>query len=174
MQVTGVKTFLVHPFKKEDKYIEDKNESLLKNYSDNNFIVDLRNEILCIFDEMYQQLSTEMKYNVKIKPSKRKPLLYNKKNNYETDNLQSCVICGENRTINQCHIIPRELSGSDCEDNMIYLCPTHHFLFDQGRLSKEEEIQYLKDLEAENRRPNKCTRLLILRTSYFRTSSKKL
>ena len=51
---------------------------------------------------------------------------------------KACEICGENRTINFCHIIHREHGGRYYETNHIYLCPTHHFLFDQARLSRQE------------------------------------
>tara|TARA_B100000315_G_scaffold212604_1_gene210065 strand:+ start:322 stop:1203 length:882 start_codon:yes stop_codon:yes gene_type:complete len=50
----------------------------------------------------------------------------------------SCSICGEQRKVDKCHIIPRSLNGSDRITNIIYLCPTHHRLFDRGLLSKKE------------------------------------
>jgi hypothetical protein len=39
---------------------------------------------------------------------------------------------------NVCHVIPREEGGPNPTGNIIFLCPTHHFLFDHARLSKEE------------------------------------
>lgn len=50
----------------------------------------------------------------------------------------SCEICGENRTIDKCHIVPRRLKGADHDKNYLYLCPTHHRLFDRFMLSKDE------------------------------------
>ena len=49
-----------------------------------------------------------------------------------------CEICGENRTTDRCHIIPRKKGGSLSYDNTVILCPTHHRLFDRFMLSKEE------------------------------------
>jgi len=49
-----------------------------------------------------------------------------------------CEICGEHRKVEFCHIIPRQIGGSDRETNILYLCATHHSCFDKGALSKEE------------------------------------
>jgi hypothetical protein len=49
-----------------------------------------------------------------------------------------CAICGESRVIDICHIIPAELRGPKDEYNTIYLCPTHHRLFDRLMLTEDE------------------------------------
>lgn len=49
-----------------------------------------------------------------------------------------CEICGESRLIHMCHIIPRRLRGSDSINNILFLCPTHHGLFDNCMLSRDE------------------------------------
>jgi hypothetical protein len=49
-----------------------------------------------------------------------------------------CEVCGENRAIDACHIIPRRVKGTQKIDNVLLLCPTHHRLFDACMLSKEE------------------------------------
>jgi hypothetical protein len=49
-----------------------------------------------------------------------------------------CEICGESRAIDICHIIPSELGGPKTHPNIIYLCPTHHRLFDRFMLAEEE------------------------------------
>jgi hypothetical protein len=49
-----------------------------------------------------------------------------------------CEICGENRVVDTCHIIPRRVKGTQKIDNVIFLCTTHHRLFDDCMLSKEE------------------------------------
>jgi len=49
-----------------------------------------------------------------------------------------CEVCGENRVVDICHIIPRRIKGSEKIDNAIFLCPSHHRLFDTCMLSKEE------------------------------------
>lgn len=60
---------------------------------------------------------------------------------------KSCVICNEKRGIQKCHIISRKLewllglvtdNRRSIEENLIYLCPNHHFYFDKGLLLKEE------------------------------------
>ena len=37
-----------------------------------------------------------------------------------------------------CHIIPRSVGGTNDQSNYLFLCPTHHHLFDHHRLSKDE------------------------------------
>ncbi len=49
-----------------------------------------------------------------------------------------CEICGENRVIDRCHIIPARYGGVLSLENILLLCPTHHRLFDRGRLSLKE------------------------------------
>lgn len=49
-----------------------------------------------------------------------------------------CEICGENRVTDICHIIPNRLGGANRTDNVLFLCPTHHALFDRCMLSKGE------------------------------------
>jgi hypothetical protein len=49
-----------------------------------------------------------------------------------------CEICGENRVIDVCHIIPAELMGPRDSYNTIHLCPTHHRLFDRLMLTEDE------------------------------------
>lgn len=50
----------------------------------------------------------------------------------------ACEICGENRTIDKCHIIPNKFGGTRNSDNILILCPTHHRLFDRFMLSRQE------------------------------------
>lgn len=49
-----------------------------------------------------------------------------------------CEICGENRAIDSCHIIPNHMGGDIAPGNVLWLCPTHHRLFDRFLLSREE------------------------------------
>lgn len=49
-----------------------------------------------------------------------------------------CEICGENRSIDRCHIIPSKFGGGIGPDNILFLCPTHHRLLDRFMLSKAE------------------------------------
>lgn len=115
--------------------IRENEPLVLSNYKVNNLIVELRNQISLLIDEIFRKIKVKEAHGIELnKHSKfkigksRTSLVMNK----------ACEICGENRTINICHIIPREHGGHNNERNYIYLCPTHHFLFDQARLSSEE------------------------------------
>ena len=98
-----------------------------------NLFVEFRNEMWHVMEEIYQELSVYAKHNIKVKATPRVGMKWPISNPGDR-----CVICGENRIVDKCHIIPREHSGSSSMDNLILLCPTHHFLFDHGRLSKDE------------------------------------
>lgn len=50
----------------------------------------------------------------------------------------SCEICGQTRTVQQCHIIPRSSGGANKTSNYLILCANHHHLFDHYRLTKFE------------------------------------
>ena len=54
-----------------------------------------------------------------------------------------CVICGEDRYTEKCHIIPAECDSAlkrlkMYNANLIILCPTHHVCFDDGLLTQGE------------------------------------
>lgn len=52
----------------------------------------------------------------------------------------SCVICGFNRYVELTHIISVKSGGTTSKLNIIPLCPTHHSLYDNDLLNKEEQI----------------------------------
>jgi hypothetical protein len=52
-----------------------------------------------------------------------------------------CEICGENRSTDNCHILPSQLGGPASIENLLILCPTHHRLFDRHMLSRSEYAQ---------------------------------
>lgn len=114
------------------EYLE-KIRALSGGYRINNLIVNLRNDIEHLIDNIYQELSVELEHNISIKPSRQPTFIPAR-----AVGKGQCAICGERRVVNQCHIIPREKGGSRAGNNMLDLCPTHHFLFDQVRLSEEE------------------------------------
>ena len=119
------------------EYLGEINKLSSGNTRIHNLIIHLRNEMYGVIDEIYQQLSIELQHDIKIESTRRKPIT----SRHDIEILsyqQPCIICQEKRGTNRCHIIPREKSGANSEDNMIYLCPTHHFLFDQRKLSHEE------------------------------------
>lgn len=114
-----------------------------------NVLVHFRNEINTVFDEMYSDILLQLK-GTGIRASKRK---YRDTFDYlgVTTNLKNkCAICGESRTTNRCHIIPHAEGGADYDENMVILCPTHHFLFDHNQLSKEEFEKISVDGKADD------------------------
>ena len=55
-----------------------------------------------------------------------------------------CVVCGEDKIVHQHHFVPKSLGGGDEEENMLTLCPTHHYLLHQyikGIFTKENKIK---------------------------------
>lgn len=66
----------------------------------------------------------------------------NKKNETKIRNrkkTESCIICGFNRFIEICHIVPPNMGGTYDENNILYCCPNHHRLLDHGLLTKMEQ-----------------------------------
>lgn len=110
-----------------------------------NKMSDARNNVDLIADEarkIFQEcLKRCLNSNIKIpEPSVKweKDEYGNILENCLSRNKPPCEICGEIRKSQFCHIIPRQLGGSNKETNIIWLCPTHHSCFDKGVLSKEE------------------------------------
>lgn len=52
--------------------------------------------------------------------------------------IRSCQICGEERAFEMAHIYSNRTGGPMVKENILILCPTHHTLFDAGRLFKGE------------------------------------
>ena len=50
----------------------------------------------------------------------------------------NCEICGFDRYIEICHIIPSSIGGGYEKSNILFLCPNHHRLFDNQLLNKDE------------------------------------
>jgi hypothetical protein len=115
--------------------ISQANPSTFTDYRVNNLFVDLRNEICSLIDQIYQEVKVMLTHEVKITPSSRTRTFRVKDGICPS---KGCQVCGENRAINFCHIIAREEGGADSDENLIPLCPNHHYLFDEGRLSKVE------------------------------------
>ena len=49
-----------------------------------------------------------------------------------------CEICGENRVVERCHILPNRMGGSLALENIFFLCPLHHKLLDNYLLTQQE------------------------------------
>jgi hypothetical protein len=48
-------------------------------------------------------------------------------------------MCGFDRVVEYCHVIPARDFGTVHPDNIICLCPNHHTLMDKGLLNLEEQ-----------------------------------
>ena len=72
-----------------------------------------------------------------------------------------CKICNFNRYVEKCHIIPKYLYGGSDENNIVYLCPNHHKLLDNGLLNMEELALLEKQI------------VILLRKAYKRDSEEQ-
>jgi 5-methylcytosine-specific restriction endonuclease McrA len=52
-----------------------------------------------------------------------------------------CEICQFDRIIEAAHIIPVAKGGENKEENLLALCPNHHHLFDNNKLTLDEAIK---------------------------------
>lgn len=77
-----------------------------------------------------KQLKEEKRFDYEYADARRGDIISNRN--------VACEICGENRSTDQCHIIPRKLGGTLKANNVLILCPTHHRLLDRFMLSKDE------------------------------------
>jgi len=105
-----------------------------------NEIIDLRNEIIVLLKSWIGTKIIEKKFGIEMPLNITKPIaaaLPENQDNVRRE-YKPCEICGESRCVDFCHIIPRENGGSANKGNLVSLCPTHHFLFDQCRLNKQE------------------------------------
>ena len=53
-----------------------------------------------------------------------------------------CAVCGYDKFVHSCHIIPRHKNGEDTNENGIVLCPNHHYELDYGLISEETIRSY--------------------------------
>lgn len=58
--------------------------------------------------------------------------------------LLHCSICGEDRAIELCHIVPVRMNGDGSVFNLLVLCPTHHKVYDDSLLS-DMEVALIRD-----------------------------
>lgn len=74
---------------------------------------------------------------LRARAAKHKNLQYHKRK-VAAELEMSCAICGEDRTVDLSHIASAKNGHPMVKENAIVLCPTHHRLFDSGKLSKSE------------------------------------
>lgn len=106
-----------------------------------NEMIDMRNEIVALLRSWIGQKIIESRFGVTIPLSSATFSIESHKKRQQrsiTEEYEPCEICGEKRITNYCHIVPRMMGGPSVEENYLYLCPTHHHLFDGSRLSPEE------------------------------------
>lgn len=117
----------------------------------NNKLCDLRNQIVALLHSWIGSKKLESKFGIKLplhsKPPSIEAFLHKQARSFHQKYIP-CEICGESRVTHYCHIIPKSEGGPDHPENYVYLCPTHHHLFDQTRLSREEwgEIDFLEKM----------------------------
>jgi predicted restriction endonuclease len=54
--------------------------------------------------------------------------------------MKKCELCDVDRGVQSHHIIKRRIGGADTEENLIYLCPNHHWIADFGTEEEKELI----------------------------------
>lgn len=54
-------------------------------------------------------------------------------------NKEKCIICGFDSKVENHHIIKVNMWGTNKEDNLVWLCPNHHWIADFGT-DKEQEM----------------------------------
>ena len=60
----------------------------------------------------------------------------------------TCFVCGKDKYLERCHLIPKALGGSNNADNLVLLCNEHHMQAPNTSLSKEIMLEWIED-EAE-------------------------
>ena len=56
-----------------------------------------------------------------------------------------CIICGWDETFNDvCHIIPKIKGGRYQIENLVFLCPNHHRMYDQGLIQLEHLVALIQ------------------------------
>ena len=60
----------------------------------------------------------------------------------------TCEICGFDRTVQRAHIVPVRDGGSHEKENILVLCPNHHWLFDHNKLDPAEYLRIAVRVEA--------------------------
>jgi hypothetical protein len=107
----------------------------------NNDLCGLRNGIMALQRSWVGSKNVEDRTGIKI-PLHTTPLSMQAYSQRQSSSFRRvyppCQVCGETRITNYCHVLPQSDGGPEHPDNYIYLCPTHHHLFDHNRLSKEE------------------------------------
>jgi len=154
------------------KLLNDLFSDFFRNHNDlniktHNDIVELRNRIVALLNSWIGSKKIESKFGIKIPLHSNTPSIEDfleKQSRSYHKSYKPCEVCGEDRVTHYCHIIPRSEGGVEDEKNYLYLCPNHHHLFDNNRLSKEEwqKIDFSRKIKASREYAQKI-RLPILK-----------
>ena len=113
--------------------VNDLVKSDAPSYEINNKIIEMRNQSSKYIESALSEIAIQKKYGEVIKV----PVRDDPRKEIESYG-KPCQICGEKRVHNICHVIPSIEGGPNRKGNFLTLCPTHHFLLDHARLSKDE------------------------------------
>lgn len=126
-------------FDKKLKKLDLAIENLFKKYID---YEQINNEPILYIDWLKSEIQNQIK-NLFAKELTATGWTYGELKNWKYPHFVNgrkfgCEICGDNRVVDRCHIVPNRMGAGLSLDNMFTLCPTHHRLLDEGMLSKEE------------------------------------
>lgn len=129
--------------------IEATNRTVLTDHRIHNLLIELQSEACTLIDEIYKEVKVKSIHGASLPAPKRSsPRRYSSRGSIVQG--KNCEICFEARAVDVCHIIPREEGGRNEADNYVFLCPTHHFFFDQARLTTQEFERIPMDGKAED------------------------
>lgn len=57
----------------------------------------------------------------------------------------TCFVCGTEKRLERCHLIPKSLGGSDNVDNLVLLCKEHHAQAPNISLSKDIMLKWIEE-----------------------------
>jgi len=118
-----------------------------------NELIEIRNAVTACVKSAVGTSKIEDKYGVKVSvhatPGSLEKFI-EKQARSSSKKYIPCEICREERITNFCHILPREYGGPDVDENYVYLCPTHHHLFDHNRMNENEwgKLNFSKKMES--------------------------
>ncbi len=90
--------------------------------------------------------------DLRAKSEVAKSYVYEKRKVLEALGTEACMICGETRVIDLCHIASKKEGHALTVENTLVLCPLHHRLFDHGKLTEVEFEKIQTKLLAAARR----------------------
>lgn len=139
-----------------------------------------------MINKEYPKQSTPLPHKKGTPPVKIVPKIANKATYPIVGDRGACVICGFDRVVDRCHIIPRRVIGGIIgfeklasfapSRNLITLCKNHHVLFDSQKLTDEEWQMirpYIAGIKKDLLRIANSNLKPIGKTAYTHTKSKE-